>query len=61
MAPLGVSFSLLVEEKDLVKVVLSAILDHLILISLCCALGLWHSFKTNVFCVSCIADGVFTC
>ena len=45
MAPLGVSFSLLVEEKDLVKVVLSAILDHLILFSLCCVLGLWHSFK----------------
>ena len=45
MAPLGVSFSLLIEEKGLVKVELSAFLDHLILISLCCALGLCHSFK----------------
>ena len=38
MAPLSVSISLLIEDQGLVKVDLSATLDHLILISLCCIL-----------------------
>ena len=36
---LSVSFSLLIEDQDLIKVDLSAILDHLSLIGLCCVLG----------------------
>ena len=43
MAPLGVSFHLLIEDQGLV---LSAILANLILISLCCVLGLCHYFKS---------------
>ena len=38
MKPLDVSFSFLIEDQGLVKVDLSATLDHLILISLCCIL-----------------------
>ena len=43
MAPLGMSFHLLIEDQDLI---LSAILVNLILISLCCDLGLCQSFKS---------------
>ena len=43
MALLDVSFSLLIEDQGLV---FSASWSHLILISLCCVLGLGHSFKS---------------
>ena len=43
MAPLGVSFHLLIEDQGLV---LSASLSHLIWSVLCCVLGLCHSFKS---------------
>ena len=46
MAPLGLSFSLLIEAQGLIKVNWSESLAHLILISLCCVLGLCHSFKS---------------
>ena len=43
MEPLGVSFHLLIEDQGSV---LSAIWSHLILIGLCCVLGLCHSFRS---------------
>ena len=43
MAPPGESFHLLIEDQGLV---FSASWSHLILISLCCVLGLGHSFKS---------------
>ena len=45
MAPLGVSFSLQIEDQGLVEFDLSS-WTHLILIGLCYALGLCHSFKS---------------
>ena len=39
MAPLGVSFHLLIQDQG-------QVLSYLILTSLCCVLGLCHSFKT---------------
>ena len=45
-ALLGVLFSLLIEDGGLIKVDLSASWTHLILISLCCILGLCYSFKS---------------
>ena len=45
LAPLGVSFSLQTGDQGLVEFDLSS-LTHLILISLCYALGLYHSFKS---------------
>ena len=50
MAPLGLSFSLLIEAQVLIKVNLSEkSWAHLILISLCCVLGLCHSFKSWLY------------
>ena len=46
MVPLGVSFSLQIEDHGLVEFDLSAILDPLDLMGLCYALGLSHSFKS---------------
>ena len=46
MEPLGVSFSLQIEDQGLVEFDLSAILDPLDLMGLCYALGLCHSFKS---------------
>ena len=43
MAPLGISFSLLIEDQGLVEVVCH-LGPHLILISACFILGLCHSF-----------------
>ena len=45
LAPLGVSFSLQIEDQGLVEFDLSS-RTHLILISLCYALGLCYSFKS---------------
>ena len=45
MAPLDVSFSLQIEDQGLVEFDLSS-WTHLILIGLCYALGLCHSFKS---------------
>ena len=45
MVPLGVSFSLQIENQGLVEFDLSS-WTHLISISLCYALGLSHSFKS---------------
>ena len=45
MAPLGVSFSLQIEDQGLVEFDLSS-WTHLILIGLCYALGLCHYFKS---------------
>jgi len=45
MAPLGVSFSLQIEDQGLVEFYLSAIMDPFDLMGLCYALGLCHSFK----------------
>ena len=44
MAPLCVSFSLLIKDQGLVGFLPSW--THLILIGLCCVLGLRHSFKS---------------
>ena len=45
LSPLGVSFSLQFGDQDLVEFDLSS-WTRLILIGLCYALGLWHSFKS---------------
>ena len=45
LAPLGVSFSLQIEDQGLVEFDLSS-WTHLILIGLCYALGLSHSFRS---------------
>ena len=45
LAPLVVSFSLQIEDQGLVEFAWSS-WTHLILICLCCALGLCHSFKS---------------
>ena len=45
MAPLGVSFSLQITDQRLIEFDLSS-WTHLILIGLCYALGLCHSFKS---------------
>ena len=45
MAPLGMSFSFLIEDQGLIKVDLYAMLDPFDSIPLCSVLGLCHSFK----------------
>ena len=47
-APLDVLFSLLIEDQGLVKVTCLPSWTPLILISLCCILGLCHAFKSCV-------------
>ena len=45
MVPLGVSFSLLIEDQGLLKVDMSVILDPFDSCDLYCVLGLCHSVK----------------
>ena len=58
LAPLGVSFSLQIEDQDLVEFDLSS-WTHLILISLCNALGPCHSFKSCALRPSLLLHAVF--
>ena len=46
MVPLGVSFSLLIEDQGLLKVHMSVILNPFDSCDLCCVLGLCHSVKS---------------
>ena len=46
MVPLGVSFSLLIEDQGLLKVHMSVILNPFDSCDLCCVLELCHSVKS---------------
>ena len=55
MAPLGMSFHLLIQDQSLA---LSATWSHLILLSVCCVLGLYHSFKSCALSLSLLLQNV---
>ena len=52
MAPLGASFSLLIEDQGLVEVTSLPSWTHLILISVYCVIGLCYSFKSCALALS---------
>ena len=58
LAPLGVSFSLQIEDQGLVEFDISS-WTHLILIGLCYALGQCHSFKSCVLLPSLLFHALF--